>query len=622
MPWSWHTFILPFVAHTPAPADDPDGLTPAVFVSSLDMASHTSRRRGHDESGKAEFDFHKIPLDAAHWASRSWLQDEPPDWLTQMSCRIDSPGGTPTCSPQETLFDTYNTFQFFTDAARDLAFGRKPQGDPQLARHFELLPFGQSLKDCHYIIDWTEQASRTDPSAPPKHYRYDLDLVRIRLITYNTFVSILVLETEYRQPDHHELEDILRINEYGRRICYPYLHLDLVRTLTDTQPHGHPRVADSITITGLQPADQPVKADFIFQSSSESWTEQLEFQYVMEPLKIILSRWTNGHEATSSVRQAIEAPAGTTGFVVQPVMDSRMFVCCLYRDDEFSTAATKYDDHLGRYAALSPRAEDDAVANAFYAFAFIDAGRPTCQNRALRAQRLAACVYDRWGDDKVLHAVTDRSFVALVSQSDPTMDFAVIRPFRSTHLDMVIFALAQKASIMQMSHRAADLADQFDKVSAADNTESSLIALLERKNALMQNQVILSEVTTMVQGREMFTLMRDQLDLTASNAELITQLEYLYQMDAARAQMRQRLRDARTAWSLNALAMGLGLLAIPSTLMSWFTAEDYWAKLVGGISFIVFFVIFGVTLLALWRRRRGATRRLGRASRRKDGPSG
>ncbi|MDR2930946.1 MAG: hypothetical protein LBV06_08610 [Propionibacteriaceae bacterium] len=629
-PWSYHTFILPFVAQVPngVSIDTPD-LVPAVFVSTPEVGRQPAEAT--DPSSQAE-PFHKIPLNPTHWIPTSWLQDQPPTRLTHAPSGDGATGETatrsnhdvgsaqttpptdptanscvPSCpTPLDELFDTYNTFQFFTEAARDLAFGRKPQGDPQLVRHFDLRPNGEPLRDCHYVIDWTEQASRVEPDRPPRHHRYDLDLVRIRLITYNTFVSILVLETEYRSPDHHEVDDILRINEYGRRICYPYLHHDLVRTLADDCPHGHPRVADSIAISGLTPPDVPVRADFVFQSGTESWTEQLEFQYVMEPLKLILTRWTDGYEATSSVPQAVNDTSGKTGFVVQPVMDSRMFTCCLYRDEAFAQAATAQGED-GLYAVTSPRASDDEVANAFYCFAFVDTGRPTCQNRRLRSERLKASVYDRWGDDQVLHAVTDRSFVALINESNPALDFAVVRAFRTMYLEMVIFALAQKASIMQMSHRAADLADRFDKVGVAGWTESSLIAILERKNALMQNQVILSEVTTMVQGREIFDIMRAQLGLTRCNTELIAQLEYLYRMDAARAQARQRVRDSRTSWSLNALALGLGLLAIPSTLMSWVTTDNQWARIVGGVSFIVFFVIFGVTLLALSRRGRHAT---------------
>ncbi|MDR2896882.1 MAG: hypothetical protein LBV30_09595 [Propionibacteriaceae bacterium] len=609
-PWSYHTFILPFVAQVPQ-RDDSGRLIsyPAVFISAddLEAAKPTERRRRPVVRPADKPDqFHKIPLNSNHWVSTSWLDDQPPAWLTGNMGRPEMTAAAAhrlqRFEAGDDLFDAYNSFQFFTDAARDLVFGRKPTGDPQLVRQFELLPDGRPLADCHYLIDWTEQ---TPPGrvGPPRHFHYDLDLTRVRLLTYNTKVSILVLETQY-SGDEHSLDDIRRINEYGRRICYPYLHRGLVRTLGDQQRHGHPRVADSISITGLTSEADPIRSDFIFQTRSGDWTGYLEFQYVMEPIKSLLSHWTFGYVATSSTQQALNRPRGSRGFVVAPVMDSRMFTCCLYRNDAIAEAASAYDPDSGDYAICSARPEDDDIANAFYAYAFVDTGRPTIQNRSLRASIMRDCVYQRWADDGVLHVVTDRSYMVLIKASPPSMEFAVIRPFRTFYTDMVLLAIAQKASIMQMTARAADLADRFDQVGATSETDSSDIARLEQGNALMQNQVILTEVTTTSMGFELFAMMRQSQSLDTANAELIEQLEYLYQMDSARGAHRQRIREARTNWSLNAMAMGLGLLAIPSTLISYFSTDNYWARLFGGLSFLLFTAIFALMMLGLWRRGR------------------
>jgi hypothetical protein len=523
-----------------------------------------------------------VGLDPGCWSLVSWEgEDEPP--------RTPKAEGE---EAQERRIRQYNAFQYFTEPARRLVLGtRQPHSSNApsqrpVVQHFELRPNGRTLKElgCRYVIE------RGD-------HRYELDLVRVRLITYSTGVSMLVLETEY-YGEHHTLEDIERINEHGRHVCFPWVNAK--------PDHGHHVTADYISIPGLpgfteraaeratpdgrQPEERHV-ADFVYDRAGDDWwRENLSFHHLMDPLKAILSEWSD-KRATSRLAHLLQRDrADSDGlapeFLVRPAMDDRMFVCCLYRSDQASREASAWvdseaaSDRRGHYRLFSSEPSADRAADAFAAFAFVDADGSSCQSRTMRARVLQDCVYDRWIEYGTLYAATPHSFVCLTGEDWTQTVGPVVIAFTNVYIEMVLMALAQKASVLHMSGEAASLADGHDP-NDPDEALVAAIAELQHRNARVQNQVVLSEVTTQIQGIELFSLLRRQLGIEASNAELVDQLDYLYKMSAASAEQarlradRQRAeaeaerleRQGQMAFRVTLLALLLAVAALGSAVI-------------------------------------------------------
>jgi len=537
MAWSYHTFILPFFAQVKRGND----FLPATFVPEND-----------NESLKEDDSFGKIILDQA-WHPISWFsvgEEEPMD--VPSKSMIESMVGMDNGGDE--IAKLYNAFQYFTDPARDLGFGRSKKGTLPLVRHFDLRPGGKDepLQGCKYVIEW-------------KDYVYSLDLTRVRLVTYNSFVSILVMETEYKQGPH-SLEDILRINEFGRHVNFPYLHKNLVRNDREKgNTSTHPVVADKIRITGLPGVE--AEADFIFDK--QPWTKELQFRHLMEPLKDLLSAWSS--RQASSERSHVSDEAS---FLVNPVMDDRMFVCCLYRDsgysDVLSTSRRTNEGYIesAENGHLGEEPDDDQdLEQRLYAFTFIDSRFASCRSRSMLRELLDSALYDRWIGWGTVHAVSDHSFVCLTSEDWDQTGAEVVKPFNNMYLEMVIMALAQKASILRMSSEAAQVAGEF----ANSQTSLAMVSSLQQRNALMQNQIVLSEVTTQEQGRDLYGMLRSQLGIEESNAELTDQVKYLYEMASAIAETKRVEDERKTSRRFNAIAVGFGVFAIISTIVDLVT---------------------------------------------------
>ncbi|MDR1441034.1 MAG: hypothetical protein LBJ02_01350 [Bifidobacteriaceae bacterium] len=667
-PWSLHTFILPFIAEIPT--EDPDGLPePARFC----------RWKLHLPAGR-------IALDREHWKVLSWTQEDQPPILTG-----NPSSGSQGPSAEEAIIQQYNAFQYFTKPARDMVFGyhlnsrdgSAGKRTPRLVRHFELQPDGKDLRawNSQYVIRHGD-------------YKYELDLVRVRLVTYSTNVSLLVLETEYYGPDH-SLADIERINEYGRRVCFPFL---------SGKPSGtHPVTADYISIRGLPGFTKNVApqdgqdgqedgwvADFVYDvpdhapagdagtadaevvaldavaedadaqdvdaedevvaedadadastgadpdtdiaagAEADDWwgDNKLSFSHLMEPIKGLLSQWSE-RTATSRaahLREAVKQGNGQQYFLVRPVVDDRMFVCCLYRSDAFSQECSQWvpgpAPEQGTYAVFSSEPANDPVAERLYAFSFIDVGSASCTSRTSRQRILQRSIYDRWIGAGTLYGITPHSFVCLTSESWEDTNPTVVSPFSNMYLEMVVMALAQRASVLSMSAQASRLSSAYnpDKRDADPATD---IAKLQQQNARVQNQIMLSEVTTQEQGVEMFTMMRQALGIEANNAELTDQLSYLYKMSSAAAQQaakrdRQERKEAqqdrdetnkRLEWILALAVAAVTFGALGSAIVDIFGSTGalrLWAVTVPALLMVVAAVLLW---LSVGRSKRNERRR-------------
>ncbi|MBR2847278.1 MAG: hypothetical protein IKB89_04325 [Clostridia bacterium] len=293
-------------------------------------------------------------------------------------------------------------------------------------------------------------------------------------------VGLFMLSVENR--DYPEINDIAWINEYGRRISLPYL--------TDAP---HEVAAEKISLFGKC-------ADFVKLSEEYISTGHTPNGDIIEP-----------------VRAVIEDLLGTEG-TIKPIIDDRMFVCCLIRNETLS--ATFKDD--GLYTS-----ED------VYRLAFVDADDASCPGERMRREILERCIYDRWAPWGTVDVVTHHSIFRLTGEYEGIMN-SVINPFNEMYVQLAAGALLQRASIMYFSNKCAQLSR---KINNALNSKKGITAQLKREIEKLNAEfadagscIFLDQLCAQEQGMEEFDMLRRELYIDTSLERLNEKVKGVYDL--------------------------------------------------------------------------------------------
>jgi hypothetical protein len=524
LPISYHTFLFPFIWN-----DD-------------------------DSYKQYEIDdFVKILDRQEHWIETSWEREEIPE---------SGIAGT-YGRAAEWAWD-YATFQYFTPPARKLVFGTRLGATGVVARNFCFQYKGESLRSTgKYIIKKKgEEISEV----------FTLDINGIRLKIFNTGIAILIFELEYagdkllngEKVEYASdidalklMQDINKINEYGRRISLPFI---------GTLPH--PLVADEIHLR-IGDIDFAENFSKTIQASLEG-TQKVSLTFVMKPIQNLL-------ECGSKVKiTSNRAEIDDHTHFIHPVIDDRMFVCCLLRSDKFVAELGEWQENGYRYLK-DCREGDHTLSDALYALAHIETGT-SCQSRPMKEAILKQCVYDRWIDWGTMHLVTHHSFLCLTG-AYVGLDAPVIFPFLTQYVELAVIALAQRATILSLCNQAARLANSFRHDGHITLGEIIEIARLEERYVKAQNQILLFDVTAQEQGVELFEKLQQQLYVEKNKAQLDRQLHNLYEisnMNNDRLNLESREKNDKI---LFVLAIVGTIFAASQTTALFFPMDICWGKL-------------------------------------------
>ena len=482
-PCSYHTFLFPFRWELPATTDR------KKFLEELRLRLDKSWWQEPPNAEKARGE-EKASLIAAGYETK---QERDPLLAKERD-------------------QLYATYQYLTGPARRLVFSEeRDDARATPAWHFALRP--QASK-----ADKEKRKYRIEKSSENRTESFELDVRAIRLNVYNTGVAVLIFELEYYGVKyatdgigHHfnyekkeyllELEkdpekllaDINKINEHGRRVNLPFI-ADLPNRLT----------ADRIILE--------LEDNLPFQDDFPS-DGRLSLHHVMEPIRALLGLKAKLKPITDDKEKPTDEE-----YLITPAIDDRMYVVCLYHNDELIKEAQRFCD--GKYAYL----RDWKCAEDMYKFAFIESGC-TCRSQTMIFKLLRQTVYDRWIDWGTIHAATHHSLVCLTTAGAPPL---VINPFLTMYTEMAIIALAQRATILALSDQAAAIANDYNPGNGCDEELRGRIARLRDRHIRAENQILLDEVTVQEQGEELFPMIQRGLFINRSDAKLAKQLENLY----------------------------------------------------------------------------------------------
>jgi len=292
---------------------------------------------------------------------------------------------------------------------------------------------------------------------------YTLLIKSLNVNLYSTGIGTLSFYLDNFDHNQASPEDILRINQYGRRVMLPFLRDQTTRIETAKQ--------QSITL--------PDEAEGDFITYSEDY-EQFKESDV----------W----KLASFIEKIIEELNPRTPISIQPVIDDRMFVLSWYKSSDLMEEYLRGDKDF------------------WYRFLFIDGNDATCQSDNMKQELLKKHTYPRWENYGTLYGVSRYSMVMLTTDGAQWGAPHLFHSFRSIYTRMAELVLCQRASILLFNERIRN--NEFKKD----------VSSIYNDYLVFLNQFCLDEVTAQEQGIELYDMLWESSRIKSLSKELEAQI--------------------------------------------------------------------------------------------------
>ncbi len=416
-------------------------------------------------------------------------------------------------SKEETISDReyYSQIQYFKKDATNILFDSNNFG---VVKNYVLKCNGES-NFSRTMRNSTKLSNEYYYSIKKDNVEYFLDINEINLSVYNIGVAVLSFELEYwgdKTQDGEPLKngsrlvsDVNAINEHGRRINLPYVDKE----------NKHDLVADEIKIKigNFEECENFLETTKEFNQKKKS----LSPHFIMDPIKNLICK--KGKLTTNPKNAKCEDVV-----FIEPIIDDRMYVCCVLVDDEFSKKLHEKDD-FGEYKIYN--------SDEIYKLAFIE-NSCSCQSNKMMPKILKRCIYDRWIDYGTIDVVTHHSFVRVTSSSPDTIH--VINSFLTQYVKMAQLAVVQRATLIALENECVV-------------SDAKKIAELQEKYVNAQKEILLDECTVQEQGIEEFNMLRRELFIKERTDSLDKRLSDLYELANLQNDKVQNRQMSRLTWA-------------------------------------------------------------------------
>lgn len=419
----------------------------------------------------------------------------------------------------------YDQYHYFNRAARNALYTTSAH-QSEVVRNYRydlerLNPEGS------YSGNWLSNEKREDNPAKyviqKEDKKKELAINGLRLKLFNTGVGMLIFELEnYSCSDE---ESIIFINEFGRRVFMPYLNTNTDRTCK--------LCADCISL--MYGGKEISGASGKVSGAEQEYENETK---LAQPIAFFLSN-DNGYSITTS-----KVRASKKNFFIEPIIDDRMFVACFYENKDFVNGMAVWEDGKYKYlhdaenyipnekSVLDPQGKPsghDNVAAQLYKMMFVDGVGLSCHSRVMLKSLLEKHIYDRWleyafCDDKnnlvksgSITGITEYSMITVASFAP-----AVVAPFLTEYIEMVILVLAQRASLLAFERTISEIACQKNKMD---------VDRVQRDYVIFQSELLLQEVTPQQQGIELYDMLIDNLFINKQQKEIENQIKSLFELN-------------------------------------------------------------------------------------------
>lgn len=319
-------------------------------------------------------------------------------------------------------------------------------GSKSLIHHFERKEPKLSNGNVTYLI---KTKNRKEP------YRLRIDAMNVNL--YDTGVGVLLLYLMNEIESQSSPEDILAINQYGRRIMPPFFG--------DIQYRDE--IAEYLSIEGLQSIGDYYE-DFNGYKTTDSW-----------------------HEASFLTKLIYELASNID---IEPIIDDRMYVLSWYKNEQFANQFKRNSQAIFKSNNLS---------SFWYRFVFVDGKSVSCQNEDMKASLLNKATYMRWQNLGSLYGVSRYSMVYLAGEGVP--DF-LLSNFNGVYARMAEIVIVQRATMLRFSGEITNVSHLSNK---------NIPDVFERINSVYKeyirfiNQIYHRDITAQDQGIELYAMLHE-----------------------------------------------------------------------------------------------------------------
>lgn len=425
----------------------------------------------------------------------------------------------------------YSEYFYFHPFARDAIFDSKESADAAVMKYFtQKLTSDKNTFKITVIKKWDKTRKETRD--------YELDIKNISLRIYETEIGILSFELNNTKYDN--IDDIIKINDFGKRIYPQYLAIEDGKDQKDgIDPPGGPKsafLADSIqlTINGKALTET-------FQKASQFRNNEVVIaSYIIDLLgKDIFSTAQNEKDYT-----------------ICPTIDDRMYVICWFGSDATSFALNQKNQ--GKYNYQNS-------AN-WYRYIFHDGSGLLCQHDGMLERLIETCTYERWANYGTFYGISRYGLVSITDASDFSKNVVKVH-MQKQYAQMAALVLAQRASILRFSDKVSGISGEIKKLEIADKKHKKDLKSITDKVGRLHaayirfvNRMWFTEITPQEQGIEMYEKAVTNMRLKEDMSDLRNEIKELHEYTSNGL-------EKLTNSSMNTLTI-LGAIFLPLTLLT------------------------------------------------------
>lgn len=445
----------------------------------------------------------------------------------------------PSPKTQEYEVELYNEKNFFYKFVHTALYDEGNANQPVI-KHFERQEAYES--DLVYEIGVIAKEKKI----------YSLKLKSIGLDLFSTGTGVLIFYLENHQ--YPDLKDVMKINQFGRRIFPPFL--DKNNLVDETKKR---ELADYISIKGLNGESYRYHEDFTQVDPSKPWGKARFIESLIDDFSSDLQ--------------------------IEPVIDDRMFTMCLY-----------FNNELGKKIADVKQSSSIENQKLWHEYIFVDADGCTCQNDMMLRRLIQNHTYLRWQNYGTLHGVTRYSFMTIAKDDDFAKN-SLLTHFRTIYMRLTEIVLVQRASILKFS-------DEVSRLSSLDDSNreklTDRISDFYKSYIRFVNQIYFREVTAQEQGIELYDMLTDKMRIKDQVKDLDNEIGELHNYVSL-------LDEKSQSRNLGLLTILGSLFLLPSFIVGYFgmnffgnepfKLETYYLPVLIGIITLVAFGLLGIVRL-------------------------
>lgn len=395
---------------------------------------------------------------------------------------------------------------------------------------------------------------KVDNADEDKHKDYELDIVDIKLHIYETGVGLLSFNLE--NTKYSTYNDILNINDFGRRIYPQFLPLKDVRN-----------------------AFLPLKVKVSFDDGtvfSENFA-QYDNCRKLKLSNIIMKILGEGLFIEHGYNNAEIEHSNTkdkTKLAIKPLIDDRMYTICWYKNND-----------------IIKLCEKDLYCDEWYKYLYLDTDFVSVTDYEMKKKLVDDCTYTRWlnrnntDEEKAegtLYGLSRYSFMVVTDEGWYGSNIIKNHCFNQ-YYSLASLLLLQRASILRFSNEVSELS-----MLKNDTDLTNKINVLYKHYIKFINQLYFREVTAQEQGIELYRIGLKIMNLENEVKALDEEIQELHQY--ANFLIGEATNDKLNRLTYVSVGLGVGSLLAGYFGMNIFELDsfnswaDFFTKLNWGIS--------------------------------------